>query len=69
VKKNEKIGEGLVRKGALSREQLEEVLRLQAEGDQRLFGQIAVSKHYLTRDKIQEYLQEKKRVRSKNRYW
>jgi hypothetical protein len=39
---SEKIGEGLVRIGAMSRERMDEVLRRQSVGDDRLFGEIAI---------------------------
>lgn len=53
---SEKIGEGLVRVGALTREQMEEVLRRQRNGDDRLFGQIAIELGYINDRALQSYL-------------
>ena len=43
----EKIGEGLIRIGAISKEQVKEILKLQKEGDDRLFGEIAIALGYI----------------------
>ena len=39
----EKIGQGLVRIGAMQQQQVDEILRLQQDGDDRLFGEIAIA--------------------------
>jgi hypothetical protein len=52
----EKIGEGLVRIGGMTREQVESVLRLQREGDKRLFGEIAVEQGFVDIQAIINYL-------------
>ncbi len=59
--KNEKIGEGLVRIGAMTEEQVKEVLKRQAEGDTRLFGEIAISLGYINDEAIKKYLESKER--------
>ena len=38
----EKIGQGLVRIGEMTQEEVDQVLQKQKEGDTRLFGEIAV---------------------------
>ena len=53
---NEKIGEGLIRIGAMSDTQVEDVLKRQKEGDERLFGEIAVELSYVDVDAIIDYL-------------
>jgi hypothetical protein len=56
----EKIGEGLVRIGAMNKEQVDDVLRRQKAGDNRLFGEIAVECCYVDVDAIITYLNSKK---------
>jgi hypothetical protein len=51
-----RIGDFLVRIGAMTCEQVEEVLRLQAKGDSRVFGEIALELHYLKDDAIKRYV-------------
>ena len=41
------IGEALVRQNELTLDQVDYVLKLQKEGDQRLFGEIAVDLGYI----------------------
>lgn len=52
----ERIGEGLVRLGLLSQERCDEILALQAAGDKRLFGEVALALGYLDFDTLIEYL-------------
>ena len=56
----EKIGEGLVRIGALTKVQVDDVLRRQKAGDKRLFGEIAVECSYVDVDAIINFLNSKK---------
>jgi hypothetical protein len=56
LKIEEKIGEGLVRIGAMTLEQVEDVLKRQNNGDQRLFGEIAVQLGYVDIEAIINYL-------------
>ena len=53
---SEKIGEGLVRIGAMSRERMDEVLRRQSVGDDRLFGEIAIELGFINDQALQSYL-------------
>ena len=53
---SEKIGEGLVRIGAMSRQQMQEVLRRQSAGDERLFGEIAIELGFINDQALQSYL-------------
>jgi len=55
----EKIGEALVRIGAMKSYQVEDVLRLQRSGDRRLFGEIAIELGYIDDQAIQKYLRSK----------
>lgn len=50
----ERIGEGLVKRGLLKQEQVQDVLLRQKAGDSRLFGEIAVEQKYI---KIQDLIQ------------
>jgi len=52
----EKIGEGLVRIGAMTRAQAEDVLRRQRGGDDRLFGEIACELGFVDDEAIRSYL-------------
>ena len=56
---DERIGEGLVRIGAMTEEQVKEILKRQSEGDDRLFGEIAVDSGYVNIEAIIEYLETK----------
>jgi len=53
---SEKIGEGLVRIGAMTQAQMEEVLRRQKAGDGRLFGEIAIGLGFINDEALQSYL-------------
>jgi len=52
----DRIGEFLVKIGAMTREQVDHVLRLQAKGDKRIFGEIALELRYLNDDAIKRYV-------------
>ncbi len=56
----ERIGEALVRIGAMSPEQVDQVLKLQQEGDTRLFGEIAIEQGFINDKAIRAYLDAKK---------
>jgi nitroreductase len=56
---DEKIGEGLVRIGAMTQEQVDEILRLQEEGNDSLFGVMALELGYIDEDALLKYLEEK----------
>ena len=55
------IGEALVRQGELTREQVDYVLKLQQEGDKRLFGEIAVDLGYIDLLTVIRYLEAEER--------
>ncbi len=58
----EKIGEYLIRIGAMTRDQVSRVLELQAAGDQRRFGAIAQELRYITSyEKIRDFIDALKR--------
>jgi len=52
----ERIGESLVRLGLLQEEQCHRVLALQAAGDRRLFGEIALEQGFIDFDTLIDYL-------------
>ena len=51
-----RIGEFLIRIGAMTQEQVDHVLRLQSQGDSRIFGELALELHYLNDDAIKRYV-------------
>lgn len=51
-----RIGEFLIKIGAMNAEQVERVLKLQREGDTRIFGEIALELRYLSDDAIKRYV-------------
>jgi hypothetical protein len=55
------IGEGLIRAGAMTRKQVEAILRRQKAGDSRLFGEIAIELGYVDDRAIIDYLGLKKK--------
>jgi len=52
----ERLGDMLVRLGALSKQQVAEVLRYQKEHPGMLFGQIAVQLGFITEQILNKYL-------------
>ncbi|MDC7124520.1 MAG: hypothetical protein PQJ46_03080 [Spirochaetales bacterium] len=54
---DEKIGEGLVRMGEMTEEQVSAVLQKQSEGDERLFGEIAVELDYIDVGTVIRYME------------
>jgi len=56
----ERIGEGLMRIGAITQAQVDAVVKRQKAGDKRLFGEIAVDLGYVDVDAIIKYLKSKK---------
>jgi hypothetical protein len=52
----EKIGDTLVRIGAMTLEQVDKVLELQKNGDTRLFGEIAIEQGFIDDSAIKAYL-------------
>ncbi len=53
----EKIGDVLVRIGAMTAEQVEEVLRTQKAGDARIFGEIAIELGYIDDEALRRYVE------------
>ncbi|MGA2641817.1 MAG: hypothetical protein ABSG21_13055 [Spirochaetia bacterium] len=51
-----RIGDFLVKIGAMTSEQVDHVLRLQERGDSRIFGEIALELGYLNDDAIKRYV-------------
>ncbi len=57
----ERVGDFLIRIGAITAEQMAEVLKIQSTKDEsRLFGQIAMELGYIDDAAIQRYLIERK---------
>ncbi len=55
----ERIGDGLVRIGAITQAQCDHVLQLQKAGDKRLFGEIALALGYVDFQSLMNYLNKK----------
>jgi hypothetical protein len=51
-----RIGDFLLKIGAMSEDQVEHVLHLQEGGDARIFGEIALELGYLNDDAIKRYV-------------
>ncbi len=51
-----RIGDFLIQIGAMKKHQVDDVLRVQTEGDQRMFGEIAIELGYIDDKAIQKYL-------------
>lgn len=60
--KVEKMGEILVRVGAMTEKQVKDVLWAQKVGDKRLFGEIAIELGYINKGAVRRYLDQKKRL-------
>jgi len=58
-KREEKIGEGLVRIGAMTHEQVDDILKRQNAGDTSLFGVMAIEPGYIDPDTLLNYLSAK----------
>jgi hypothetical protein len=54
---NDRIGEFLMKIGAMQSWQVEDVVRVQAAGDGRLFGEIAIELRYINDDALRKYIQ------------
>lgn len=61
----DRIGDFLVTIGAITREQVDHVLRLQKGGDSRIFGEIALELGYLNDDAIKRYVDHMARQKAK----
>jgi hypothetical protein len=57
----DRIGDFLITIDAITREEVDHVLRLQAGGDTRIFGEIALELHYLNDDAIKKYVDHMER--------
>ena len=57
----EKIGDFMVRIGALTKEQVGEILDKQKQEPEKLFGIIAIEMGYLDVDAINRYIKEKEK--------
>jgi hypothetical protein len=56
---SERIGEFLLRIGEIQRRQVDEVLRAQKAGDDRLFGNIAIECGYINAEAIGTFVEAK----------
>jgi hypothetical protein len=55
----ERIGDGLVRIGAMEAEQRDKVLKIQNDGDERMFGEIAIDLEFIDDKAILDFLASK----------
>ena len=56
----ERIGDFMIRTGAMSQTQVDEVVRAKSGGDQRHFGDIAVSLGFIKQTDVQAFLASQK---------
>jgi len=56
---SDRIGDFLVRIGAMKQFQVDDVVMVQKQGDKRLFGEIAIELGYIDDKAIQKYLAHK----------
>ena len=61
----ERIGESLMTIGAITREQVDHVLRIQAGGDSRIFGEIALDLGYVDDEAIKRYVDHMEKQKTK----
>ena len=54
---SEKIGETLVRIGAMAEQQVADILSLQKSGDERMFGEIAIEMRFIDDEVLASYLE------------
>lgn len=52
----ERIGDGLVRIGAMKGEERDKILQMQDDGDERMFGEIAIDLKYIDDQAILDFL-------------
>ena len=52
----ERIGDYLLRTGAMKQAQIDEVIKAQKNGDKRTFGQLAVGLGYVTQAAVDAFL-------------
>ncbi|MBN1798001.1 MAG: hypothetical protein JW822_05470 [Spirochaetales bacterium] len=57
--REEKIGQGLVRIGAMTQDQVDDILKRQQAGDASLFGVMAIELGYIDPDTLLKYLSAK----------
>jgi hypothetical protein len=57
-----RLGEFLVSIGAMSDDQVRQVLEAQAKSPEKLFGQIAIEKGFINDDAVDAFLQHKRDV-------
>ncbi len=56
-----KIGEELLKIGAMTQQQIDDVLAKQQAGDSRLFGEIAIELQYIDDDALASYVDMQKK--------
>ena len=52
-----RIGDGLVKLGEMTEEQVQSVLKIQNDGDKRLFGEIAVDMDFIDIGSVIRYME------------
>ena len=57
---SERIGDYMIRTGTMNQSQVDEVVRVKAGGDQRHFGDIAVSLGFIKAAHVEAYLAAQK---------
>ena len=57
---SERIGDYLIRTGAINQSEVDEIVRAKTAGDKRHFGEIAVSLGFITMADVEAYLAAQK---------
>jgi len=55
----QRIGDFLIRIGAMTAEQVKDVLRAQEGGDTRMFGELAIAKGYIDDEALRRFVEAK----------
>ncbi len=62
IDKDDLMGEGLIRGKFLTRDQVEEILKIQRIGDERLFGEIAIDLGFIGDSSLTAFISSKRKV-------
>ncbi len=57
---SERIGDYMIRTGAMNQSQVDEVVRAKTGGDKRHFGEVAVSMGFITAAQVEAFLASQK---------
>ena len=67
IEMSERIGETLIRIGAIKPYQVDDILLAQKDGDTRLFGEIAIDLGYINDDVLRKYIEAEEELKKLNK--